>query len=67
MATKRTEIWQKEHKLFGVHLGLFAPPPGLETIPVELHEPQPESPHRGTACRRGEIARSSNTAPTSSS
>lgn len=40
MATKRTEIWQKEHKLFGVHLGLFSPPPGLETIPVELVEPQ---------------------------
>lgn len=43
MATKRTEIWQKEHKLFGVHLGLFSPPPGLENIAVELIEPQPQS------------------------
>ena len=40
MATKRTEIWQKEHKVFGVHLGLFSPPQGLETIPVQLVEPQ---------------------------
>ena len=43
MATKRTEIWQEEHKLFGVQLGLFTPPPGLETIQVEVLEPQPES------------------------
>ncbi|MGI9244920.1 MAG: sulfatase-like hydrolase/transferase, partial [Verrucomicrobiales bacterium] len=40
MVTKRTEIWQKEHKLFAVHMGLFSPPPGLETIPVELVDPQ---------------------------
>ncbi|MFT5105923.1 MAG: hypothetical protein ACI8XO_001224 [Verrucomicrobiales bacterium] len=40
MATKRTEIWQKEHKVFGVHFGLFSPPQGLETIPVELIDPQ---------------------------
>ncbi len=40
MATKRTEIWQKEHRLFGVQMGLFSPPPGLETIQVELFDPQ---------------------------
>jgi len=40
MATKRTEIWREEHKVFSVHMGLFTPPPGLETIPVEVAEPQ---------------------------
>lgn len=40
-ATKRTESWQKHYEAFGVHLGLFAPPQGLEDIAIAFTEPLP--------------------------
>ncbi len=41
-ATKRTEIWQRQHKAFGMHVGVFAPPLGFERIAVSFREPAPE-------------------------
>jgi len=35
---KRSEEWQRHYKLFGTHIGLFAPPAGFEKMDVAFRE-----------------------------
>jgi len=38
---KRSEEWQRHHKLFGTHIGIFAPPAGFEKMDVAFRETSP--------------------------
>ena len=38
---KRSEEWQRHHKLFGTHIGIFAPPAGFEKMDVAFREMSP--------------------------
>ncbi len=43
MVSMRKEVWQAEHATFAIHLGLFRPDPGLETLAIRFAPTQTDT------------------------